>query len=410
MPSCKPRRERVFYAFAKHSGGTRLSFRYNDELLLSEEDRALAEKSYPDIFFALDHPELRAEFERVDGLAVKAKNRSRHIGCAALAFATISLLSFPFESIIEGVLKLFGDDEANIFQFVAVLGAGCGILALFFGNLGLGFGKVKRDWLMKRLITERLRQWHAQYLIAHAVEIAAVASSESTKAAWLEKRDLSFRRFKRSFIDQVASEYTKYTETSAAAYSGQSIIDPKAEAAFWIDESWATAAASKPDPAHETALNQVFQALQETRMRGQIQYTNYVLSSEGKFWSSPAKQLHILGNLSYLLVVFAFISNFIALLIAFKGNFETWTSILGALAIVFAILAVGVRAMLEGLRPQRETRRMQFYAAAVGHADESFDSARSHGKRIAAFATLERASFDEMIEFISSNERARFVL
>lgn len=386
-----------------------MNFRFNDELLLSEHDRDIAQQSYPNVFFALDHPALRAEFERVDGLAVKAKNRSRRIGCAALVFATLSLLTFPLEHVIKGIFPSLAQQPA-LFQDLAIAGACFGILALIFGNLGLGFGKVKRNWLMKRLITERLRQWHAQHTAAHAVEIARIAHSETERAAWLERRDLDFARFKRSFIDQVASEYTKYTNASAASYSGQSVTDAKGEVAFWIDEAWAKSAATKPEKADQDILDELFRAVQGTRMLGQIQYTNYVLSSEGKFWSSPAKQIHILGNLSYLLVVFAFAANFIALATAFWEPMKGSTNAISSIAIAFAILAVGVRAALEGLRPQRETRRMSFYAQAVERANNSFDSARTHAKRISALSMLERASYEEMIEFISSNERARFVL
>lgn len=386
-----------------------MTFRFNDELLLSEEDRALAARTYPNVYFALDHPELRDEFQRVDRAAIDAKRRSRWIGCAALVFATLSLLAFPVDVVIKGI---WTNEAAHkpILNYLAIAGACFGILALIFGNIGLGFGKVKRGWLMKRLITERLRQWHAQYIAAHSVEIAVAAQQPEAKAAWLDQRDLSFKRFKRNFIDQISSEYTKYTHASAAAHSGQSVTDPKAETAFWIEDAWASKAAMKPEKAQQAALDEICRALHETRMRGQIQYTNYVLSSEGKFWSSPSKQLHILGNLSYLLVVFAFVANFIALGAAVWGPFVESTSVLSALAIAFAILAVGVRAMLEGLRPQRETRRMQFYAGAINRADRDFDSARTHAKRIAAFSKLERASYDEMVEFISSNERARFVL
>lgn len=386
-----------------------MAFRFNDELLLSEEDRALAEKSFPNVFFALDHPDLREEFQRIDKSAVSAKNRSRRIGCAALVFATLSLLTFPSEPLIKGIWSS-SLEHAIMFQYMAIAGACFGILALIFGNIGLGFGRVKRHWLMKRLITERLRQWHAQYLVAHSAEIAAVAQDPDQRDTWLERRALSFQRFKRSFIDQIASEYIKHTHESAAAYSGQSVTDPNSDHAFWIDESWAKTAAQKPDKVHQNALDELYQAMHETRIRGQIQYTNYVLSSEGKFWSCPAKQLHILGNLSYLLVVFAFAANFIALISALWPPFPVSASVLSSMAIAFAILAVGVRAMLEGLRPQRETRRMQFYAAAISHADHSFDRARSHAKRVAALSMLERASYDEMIEFISTNERARFVL
>lgn len=386
-----------------------MTFRFNDELLLSEADRALAEKSYPNVFFALDHPQLRAEFERIDERAIKAKNRSRRIGCAALVFATLSLLTFPSEPLIKGIWKSSLEYEI-VFQYMAVLGAAFGILALVFGNIGLGFGKVKRNWLQLRLITERLRQWHAQYLIAHATEIAAIAAGDGDKSEWLAKRDLAFERFKRGFIDQIGAEFAKYTLSSAALFSGQSITSAKAKTAFWIDENWAKASMLKPNKDHQTYLEEVYRAYEETRLTGQIQYTNYVLSADGAFWSSPTKQLHILGNLSYVLVVLAFIANLVALISAMWDRFPIDWPILSSLAIAFAIIAVGVRAMLEGLRPQRETRRMQLYAAAINHADDVFKTARTHAKHIEGMSLLERASYEEMVEFMGSNERARFVL
>jgi len=386
-----------------------MTFRFNDELLLSEADRALAEQSYPNVFFALDNPELRAVFEEVDEVALAAKQRSRWIGCAALVFATLSLLTFPLEPVIKGIWKSTME-YAIIFQYMAILGAGFGILALVFGNIGLGFGKVKRSWLQKRLISERLRQWNAQYLIAHAVDIAIASKDPEARSKWLTERSVAFNRFKRMFIDQIESEYAKFTVAAAASFSGQSVTDPKALNAFWIDETWAKAAAQKPTKADPDKLEEVYRAYEETRLVGQTQYTNYVLSADGPFWSSPPKQLHVLGNLSYVLVVLAFFSNFVALLSAVWDGFPIDWPVISSLAIAFAIIAVGVRAMLEGLRPQRETRRMQFYASAINLANTQFNDARSHAKHIEATCTLERASYDEMVEFISSNEQARFVL
>ncbi|MEM9570917.1 MAG: hypothetical protein AAF996_05590 [Pseudomonadota bacterium] len=391
-----------------------MGFRFNDELLLSEEDRNLANSAYPNVYFALDHPELRDEFQRIDKLANTAKRASRRVGCAALIFATLSLLTFPIAMFLQGIFSeaQLRDDFLLV---LGILGASFGILALIFGNLGLGFGRLKRKWLQQRLITERLRQWHAQHLVAHAADIAWVAGSDEDRGAWLAQRALAFARFKRRFIDQIGSEYTKYTNVSAAAYSGQSIVDPRETVEFWIDKEWAKTATKRPEDADNPHLAELYRALEETRIRGQIQYTNYVLSSDGKFWSSPAKQLHILGNLSYVLVLLSFIANFFALIAAIatgllnQGSDALW-EVPSALAITFAILAVGARAMLEGLRPQRETRRMQFYAAAVDHAANRFAEARTHNKRIEAASLLERASYDEMVEYISSNERARFVL
>ncbi|MEO1321925.1 MAG: hypothetical protein AAFV59_02860 [Pseudomonadota bacterium] len=399
-----------------------MNFRFNDELLLSEADRDLAKTSYPNVYFALDHPDLRDTFRKIDRRANRSKKVSRWVGLAALVFATLSLLTFPFalllDSVVTPTVSQSSTDQPisnTLFLTLGILGATFGLFALIFGNLGLGFGRVKRTWLQKRLIAERLRQWHAQYLISHAVEIARVASSPEDQTTWLETRAIAFARFQRNFIDQIGSEYTKYTDASAAAYSGQSIIDPTESDEFWIDPDWTKAASTRPKDVDPSALKELFEALEETRLRGQIQYTNYVLSSDAKFWSSPAKQLHILGNLSYILVLLAFVSNLVALIAAIlvgvgvKGFPFDW-EIMSSLAIAGAIVAVGARAMLEGLRPQRETRRMQFYAAALNHARKSLAKARTHNKQIEAFCLLERASFDEMIEFLSSNERARFIL
>ena len=390
-------------------GLVEMSFRFNDELLLSESDLILAEKSYPRVFFALDNSELRDAFREVDSAAVAAKNTSRRIGFAALVFATLSLLTFPAEPLVKGIWSNTIEYEI-MFQYLTIAGAVIGFLALFFGNLGLGFGRIKRSWLQKRLITERLRQWHAQYLIAHSAEIAEIATTGNGRHEWLGKRSVAFKRFQRAFIDQIGSEYAKYTISSAAAFSGQSVADPTAKNAFWIDETWAKEAQRKTSAEHKDALYELYRAYEETRMLGQIQYTNYVLSADGAFWSSPAKQLHMLGNFSYILVILAFMANFVALVSAVWSGFPVGWPVLSSLAITFAIIAVGVRAMLEGLRPERETRRMEFYASALNYANTSFDAARSHGKRVEAMATLERASYDEMVEFISSNEQARFVL
>ena len=69
-----------------------MRFRYNDELLLSDSDQALAKASFPTVFFAMDHPELRDAFKQIDTRAKKGKTVSRRIGCLALICATLSLL------------------------------------------------------------------------------------------------------------------------------------------------------------------------------------------------------------------------------------------------------------------------------------------------------------------------------
>ncbi|WP_439619518.1 hypothetical protein [Hyphomonas sp.] len=384
-------------------------FRFNDELLLSESDRKLAEKRYPRVFFALNHPALRDEFERVDRLANAAKKRSRLIGCLTLAFAVASLLTFPLEPLIASVS---GDTITSIslFKAIAVIGAVCGVLAIIFGNIGLAFGQAKRRWLQMRLKTERMRQWQAQYITAHMADIVTAARSEAAIADYVDTRDLAFERFKRSFLDQISSEYTKYTHRQAVGHMGQTMVDKAGQQAFWIDPAWARAAARKLPPDPEGILDEILSACEETRLLGQVQYTNYILSSEGSFWSLPRKQISILGNIMFALVLLAFLSNFLALLVAIWPVQPINQTVAASFAIIFAILAVGTRSIEEGLHPQRELARMDLYAAQVNTARQQFISSNSPARKMDALKSLEKASTDEMIEFLDANEHARFVL
>ncbi|MBR9833653.1 MAG: hypothetical protein GYB42_00310 [Alphaproteobacteria bacterium] len=384
-------------------------FRFNDELLISQVDQDLAKRRFPRIFFALDHPTLREDFTRIDRLANRAKARSRFIGLCALILATVSLLAFPLEPLIKAIW-LEADQARSIFRIMALIGASCGLLAILFGNFGVWFGKSKRKWLQYRLMTERLRQWHSQHLISHAAEIVEAAKAPEKIADFNMARELAYGRFQRSFLGQIASEYTKFTLRTAAGHSGQTVINPTGYRSFWIDPEWQAKAGATVAKADKLILDEINAAYEETRILGQMQYTNYILSSEGKFWSLPAKQAMFLRNATFGLVMFAFSANFVALLSAIWPQFPIGQSVLGSIAISFAILAVGVRAVEEGLRPQREIRRMEFYAASVQHARDNFAAARSQAKKVEAASGLERASFEEMIEFLSTNERARFVL
>ena len=47
--------------------------KFNDDLLLQDADRKLAQRKYPSIFHALDHPELRDLFCEYDAPANRAK-------------------------------------------------------------------------------------------------------------------------------------------------------------------------------------------------------------------------------------------------------------------------------------------------------------------------------------------------
>jgi hypothetical protein len=69
-----------------------LEHRFNDDLLISEHDQDLAKAEYPQIYHVLDHPELREEFLKYDGVANKEKLWVHRIGLLAVVLAVLALL------------------------------------------------------------------------------------------------------------------------------------------------------------------------------------------------------------------------------------------------------------------------------------------------------------------------------
>src|SRR5262245_57915525 len=65
--------------------------KFNDDLLLNEQDQDLAARKYPTIFHVLDHPELRQFFLQYDEQANRAKRNGRIAGFLAIAFGFIAL-------------------------------------------------------------------------------------------------------------------------------------------------------------------------------------------------------------------------------------------------------------------------------------------------------------------------------
>ena len=87
-----------------------------------------------------------------------------------------------------------------------------------------------------------------------------------------------------------------------------------------------------------------------------------------------------------------------------------FSELVSVIVIWFAIVALGVRAVEQGLQPEREIERYQQYLSAVRAILERFDNARSQSEKIRVMQEMERASFDEMRNFLMTNDRARFVM
>lgn len=357
---------------------------FNDELLFTEADRALAKKLFPAVYPALDDEDLRATFGPIDAAANAAKRRSRRWGMIAVGLVTAALLLASTEPLFE---KLHWSDDA--LAAMGFVSAALGIPGALLGAFGVLFAKTKREWLEGRLLTERMRQFHFQTFVALMPDILEASRSRDWDA-FTAKRSTLLDKFKKEVIGRKSSLFTAIVEGD--------------EQDVWLIQP-AGLPISGIDLDHE-----LFKAYRYFRIERQIRFTDYKLNSGRKLFSAlPRDQSANLG-LAAMLCVAGLVT--LHILIALGAGFRA-TEYLYAFhlaAIWFAILALSIRTLEEGLRPGREVERYRAYRSALRSIERRFNDATTVETRYRAMTALETLTFDEMVNFLKSNNEARFVM
>ena len=173
--------------------------KFNDDLLLHEEDRKLALLKYPSIFHVLDHAELRQLFSKYDVPA----NRAKHTGL----MAGILAIGLGFGALGIAALELLSTENATYGLALAVISGLFGVLSFFIGSVGLLFAGRKRNWLRYRLMGERIRQFHFQTLVFRLPEILASLKDDAAKALFLSERNLWFETFRAQLMGKLNSAF-----------------------------------------------------------------------------------------------------------------------------------------------------------------------------------------------------------
>jgi hypothetical protein len=75
-----------------------------------------------------------------------------------------------------------------------------------------------------------------------------------------------------------------------------------------------------------------------------------------------------------------------------------------------AIVALAFRALQEGLQPEREIERYRHYRAGIRAIRDRFDQASSPAEKFEVMQEMERLTFDEFVNFLRSNDEARFII
>lgn len=361
-------------------------YRFNNDLLVDEQDRETAITAFPDVAHIIDYPELRKLFLEFDVPAGAAKKRSRLAGALAVCLAGISLLGISAAPFYSGAR----------WENIAVLFfAMCGVSAVVIGLGGVLLRRQKLAWLYRRLVTERLRQFHFQAFIARYTDIVHSLQDDASRSQFLAKRSEWLAEFKLRFYQTPGSELRRVLQGEEKfgvwlyPFSGQ------------IDR---TVAAQLPE--------NLFRSYRQLRIRHQIHYAEWKLREEHnilirgglhqlEFWMSSISLAAILAIFALHLGLAAF-----TLLNVHVLSFE-WVHLV---VIWCAILILAIRVGEEGLQPGRELERYRHYRFAVEDVLARFDATQSANSKLRIMIEMERLAYGEMCEFLRENYSARFVM
>lgn len=369
--------------------------KFNDDLLLAKEERQLAARKYPAILHVLDHPELRDFFLILDTEAKRQKRQGLILGFCAIGLVLLALLIASAEQLSghSGERTPFWD---RLPAGLALLSAGCGIVGAIVGGIGILSGRRKRQWLYRRLMAERTRQFHFQTLIFRADEILQSLKGDQAKSAFLARRNIWFETFKQNFVGKLDSEFTKM------------IGDEDDDGNMLLHEI------RKPPSIRETKqLEPLFAAYRELRIQHQLGYASYKLTEDRRIFSDgPRNQALVLSNFGFLSIVGLCAVHLIVLFFVLfaPAAWETSRAIFATIAVWFALVALAIRAIEQGLQPEREIERYQQYRSGIKAIRDRFDGAGTPAEKLRVMVEMEQLTYDEMRNFLITNDRSRFVM
>jgi hypothetical protein len=370
-----------------------MEHQFNGDMLVSEHDQQLAHEEYPEIYHVLNHPALRAEFLRYDGLANKSKLHVHRIGLAAVLLAALALLG----SALTPVLRQIPGTPEWVFTVLLVAEVG-GIVGVALAAGGVFFAKLKKHWLEARMMSEVLRLWHFQSFICRGrqIEASCDANNPGAVAAFEAERNRAFRVLMHEWEGSLDSQLTKMVEHPQAGYH------------LLHDEptKWAP---------HCPVLDKIFRAYRSMRFRHQDNYATHKLQKHTAHplrilkWPAALLQSRVQGFagaclFGSLLCSFLIVLGHLAH-VDIAGHIG-WP----AAIIVFLILTVASRAVQDGLAAPEDLQRYSDYAGKIGYLLGRFDTSTDPTEKLALMAEMERAALEELKGFLRAHSEARFVL
>jgi hypothetical protein len=236
-------------------------------------------------------------------------------------------------------------------------------------------------------------------LVFRLPEILASLKDDAAKARFLSERKLWFETFKGQLIGKLDSAF-------AAIIQEEEYINP------WLFADATRGAATQMQ--ENKGLNPIFDAYRELRIVHQLDFTNYKLQDDHRVVSAmPRRQTVLFSQLIFACIVLLAVMHVGVLAGALvPGSIFTVFHSREAIVVIIwlALAALATRAIEQGLQPEREIERYQQYRSGVRAILERYDEATSQTGKIPIMREMERLAFDELRNFLVTNERSRFVM
>jgi hypothetical protein len=181
------------------------------------------------------------------------------------------------------------------------------------------------------------------------------------------------------------------------------VLDDNTEEDFWLHETETCDSLPAGD-----ALEQLFSAYRLLRFEHQLQYASYKVRDEGM---SSLRQVSLLRDASMICILVVFIVHFIIALSLVNDWLMFARSAWAHVLVVWTtIIALGARALEEGLQPTKEVERYTRTRSGLARLLYHFDHALDPTEKIQIMRETERVVYQEMRAFLKTNDATHYVL
>lgn len=357
----------------------------NDDLLLKQESRDRVARDHPSLLKVLDWPELRAEFESHDTPANEARVKCRRFGLLAVGCAAAGMVMAALAPVLAAPDVLPGSLVGFLAAGLTILGTGLG-LAHWIG------ARHRSEWLIERFWTERLRQFHFQFLVNNFdLAVNATGNDPSLK---------KFQRLRTDALERLIED--RFRDVPALI---KALQQDDAELSPWLDETWPNVTSEISGEDREQML---LRTLQKLRIGVQEEYAKKKLDDNVH---SPKVLASLIRNLCDVLtlvaMVFAFLTG--AFLVAGHELDTVAVQLSLGLGAVASFLVLALRVLDDGLHLKSDAERYGWYLSSLRALNLRFEQS-GPGEKLGVLRELEHLSYQEMRRFFVAQMNARFLL